>query len=70
MTFINYSNAVKWFRKSAEQGLPKAQFILGICYANGTGVKYNEILASDFLSKAANQGHQKAQNELNKLMEE
>ena len=32
------SEAVKWYRKAAEQGNASAQFNLGIKYANGEGV--------------------------------
>ena len=31
----NYSEAVKWYRKAAEQGNAKAQYNLGSCYYNG-----------------------------------
>ena len=37
----NYTEAVKWFRKAAEQGLADAQFALGACYQSGTGVTQN-----------------------------
>jgi len=29
--------AVKWFRKAAEQNLADAQYNLGVCYAKGEG---------------------------------
>src|SRR5437879_1128592 len=32
------AEAVKWFRKAAEQNLASAQFILGVCLGNGQGV--------------------------------
>jgi hypothetical protein len=32
------AEAVKWFRKAAEQNYPPAQHNLGVCYAQGTGV--------------------------------
>lgn len=31
----NYAEAVKWYRKAAEQGNAKAQYNLGSCYYNG-----------------------------------
>ena len=31
------AEAVKWFRKAAEQNVADAQFSLGVCYANGQG---------------------------------
>ena len=38
----NYAEAVKWYRKAADQGLSDAQFRLGYCYAKGEGVKQNQ----------------------------
>ena len=35
---VNQYEAVKWYRKAAEQGLAEAQSALGSCYANGRGV--------------------------------
>jgi hypothetical protein len=32
------AEAVKWFRKAAEQGFAQAQYNLGVCYANGEGI--------------------------------
>ena len=37
----NYSEAVKLFKKAAEQGHDKAQINLGWCYENGSGVSKN-----------------------------
>ncbi len=34
----DYEEAVKWFRKAAEQGHAGAQYHLGICYYKGKGV--------------------------------
>src|SRR6266481_4879312 len=34
----DFSEAVKWFRKSAEQGFAQAQGYLGRCYLRGEGV--------------------------------
>ena len=32
------AEAVKWYRKAAEQNDAKAQFNLGVCYDDGQGV--------------------------------
>ena len=32
-----YVEAVKWYRKAAEQNYAEAQFNLGLCYENGQG---------------------------------
>ena len=34
----DYAEAVKWWRKSAEQGNARAQYCLGIAYRDGVGV--------------------------------
>jgi TPR repeat protein len=34
----DYIEAVRWFRKAAEQGHMEAQYNLGLLYENGTGV--------------------------------
>ncbi|HEM9355462.1 TPA: sel1 repeat family protein, partial [Streptococcus agalactiae] len=35
----DYTQAVQWYRKAAEQGLADAQYNLGMMYANGQGVR-------------------------------
>lgn len=49
---------------AASQGYAKAQFILGLCYANGTGVRQNNKEAVYWYRKSANQGYANAQNNL------
>ncbi len=39
------AEAIKWYRKSAEQGFANAQCELGDCYANGRGVPKDEVEA-------------------------
>ena len=56
----DYSQAVKWYLKSAEQGHIEAQVQLGICYANGLGVDKDENKAYYWWQKAAEQGHESA----------
>lgn len=56
----DYSQAVKWYSKSAEQGHIEAQVQLGICYANGLGVDKNKDKAYYWWQKAAEQGHESA----------
>ncbi len=38
---INYSTAVQWYRKAAEQGCDVAQFMIGEMYFYGRGVDKN-----------------------------
>ena len=42
-----FAEAVKWFRKAAEQGYADAQFSLGDAYRTGTGVAKDNAEASD-----------------------
>ena len=60
----DYAEAVKWFRKAAEQGVAAAQFNLGIMYDNGLGVTQDYAEAVKWFRKAAEQGYAKAQYNL------
>jgi TPR repeat protein len=59
--------AVKWYRKSAEQGNALTQFNLGICYYVGMGVTKDLEETVKWLRKAAEQGHESAKKLLAKL---
>jgi len=41
----SHSEALEWYRKAAEQGLPRAQYILGVMYSGGEGVAQNHVQA-------------------------
>jgi TPR repeat protein len=56
--------AVKWFRKAAEQDFAPAQFHLGCSYAEGRGVAKNEVEAVKWYRKAAEQDEDDAQYNL------
>ena len=60
----NEAEAVKWYRKAAEQGHADAQFDLGYCYKEGEGVTQDYSEAVKWYRKAAEQGHATAQNNL------
>ena len=53
--------AMKWYRKSAEQGLPIAQFFLAYCYHGETGVKRDIQEVIKWYRRAAEQGFIAAQ---------
>ena len=55
------TEAVKWYRKAAEQGYASAQDNLGLCYDNGDGVAKDAAEAVKWWRKAAEQGHADAQ---------
>jgi len=50
------AEAVRWFRKAAEQGYAGGQCSLGFIYANGQGVKQDHAEAVRWFRKAAEQG--------------
>jgi TPR repeat protein len=56
-----YVEAVKWFRKAAEQGHADAQYKLGVCYNTNLGVTRDFSKAAKWYHKAAEQGHADAQ---------
>ena len=55
-TARNLANAVKWYRKAAEQGYAKAQASLGVRYARGEGVAEDRVQALFWTILAARQG--------------
>ena len=50
-----YTKAVYHYRKAAEMGQPFAMFNLGMCYADGTGVPQDNVLAHMWFNLAAAQ---------------
>src|SRR5665213_3032957 len=60
----DYVQAVKWFRKAAEQNFAEAQHNLGFCYANGQGVAQDYAEAVKWFRKAAEQNNAQAQYDL------
>jgi len=60
----NDAEAVKWFRKAAEQGHTKAQFNLGVLYDKGQGVAQSSSEAEKWYTKAAERGDVDAQTSL------
>jgi TPR repeat protein len=59
--------AVKWFRKAAEQGHAKAQYALGRSYEMGLGVVADYEEAAKWYRKAAEQGDSEAARSYRKL---
>ena len=57
----DYTQAVVWYRKAAEQGNADAQYSLGYCYRNGYGVSQDNNQAVYWYRKAAEQGNAYAQ---------
>ena len=45
MSQPDYDEAVRWFRKAADQGDAQAQYAIGKCYFKGQGLRVNYIEA-------------------------
>ena len=60
----SFEEAVKWYRKAAEQGNMHAQYSLGYCYKKGEGVIRDYYEAVKWCRKATEQGYASAQNSL------
>jgi TPR repeat protein len=60
----NVVEAVKWYRKAAEQNYAEAQYSLGFCYATGESVAKDAVEAVKWFRKAAEQHYAKAQTGL------
>jgi TPR repeat protein len=54
----DHAEAVKWYRRAAEQGNVDAQATLGFRYERGQGVSKDYVLADMWLSWAAAKGYQ------------
>ena len=63
----DYSNAVYWLTKAANQGYIDAEFQLGECYRDGFGVEKNKDLALKWFESALTHNHKQASNEIKKL---
>ena len=60
----DYVEAAKQYRKAAEKGYAKAQYYIGVCYADGTGVEQSLDYASKWWHLAAKQGDADARRAL------
>ena len=63
----NVVEAVKWYRKAAEQNYAEAQYSLGFCYATGEGVAKDEVEAYKWMRLAAAQDSKGAKTVITKL---
>jgi len=57
----DYNEAVRWYRKAANQGDAIAQYNYGAMYDNGEGVAQDYTEAAQWYRKAADQDHANAQ---------
>jgi hypothetical protein len=63
----NYAEALKWFRKAADQGNANAEYVVGGVYLNGQGVPQDYAKALKWLRKATDQGYAEAQYNLGQM---
>jgi hypothetical protein len=63
----NLDEAMKWHRKSAEAGYPRAQWVLGDHYERGMGVESDPSEAARWYRRAAEQGFVEGQYNLGRL---
>ena len=59
--------AVRWYRRAAEQGYATGQFNLGFMYENGRGVRRDRVEAVRWYRMAAEQGDEDAPKALDRL---
>lgn len=62
------AEAVRWFRKAAEQGTAGAQHNLGFMYENGYGVKKDKVEAVRWYLLAADQGGEESKEAVKRLV--
>ena len=65
----SYSEAVRWYRKAAQQGDDDSQYNLGNMYFRGEGVEQDPAEAVKWFKMAAQNGNESAQNALKQLGE-
>lgn len=63
----DYSEAVKWYTKAANQGYAPAQNNLGYCYEKGYGVDVDSEKAKYWYQKATDQGDKTARKNLKRI---
>ena len=61
------TEAIKWYRKAADQGYAEAQNWLGDIYQDGIFVAQDDTEAAKWYLKAAQQGHEKALAKLEEI---
>jgi hypothetical protein len=66
-TKMNYKEAAKYFQIGADAGIPNSQYMLGLLYHDGLGVKQDIGNAIDLYKEAMEQGHAEAANNLGNI---
>lgn len=63
------TDGIKWLRRAAEQGEPRALLVYGTALYNGDGVTQDRLLGYAFVSRSAQQGLKPAKDTLDQLDE-
>jgi len=63
----NYKEAARLFIKSADLGLPVAQYMAGYCYYNAIGVEVNKTIAIGYYATSCKNNYAEAQYALGKI---
>ena len=63
----DYAAALKEWRPLAEQGHPRAQFLLGLLYYDGKGVPQDYPEAANWFQQSADRGYARAQHNLGEM---
>ncbi|MBQ0088410.1 MAG: SEL1-like repeat protein [Prevotellaceae bacterium] len=66
----DYEEAIKWFKKSVDQGYATAQWVLGTMYENGCGCEQNYEEAARLYRLSAEQGNADGEYRLGKCYHE
>ena len=61
------AQGLKWLKRAAEQGEPRAQLVYGTALYNGDGVPQDHLLGYAYVSRAAGQGLAPAKDTLDQL---
>ena len=61
------ADGIKWLRRAAEQGEPRALLVYGTALYNGDGVTQDRLLGYAFVSRSAQQGLKPAKDTLEEL---
>jgi TPR repeat protein len=60
----DYSEALRWFRRAADQGEANAECSLGSMTYHGRGVQQDDAVAANLFRRAADQGLARAEYDL------
>ena len=63
----SWKDAVAWYRRAVDQGLPRAQYNLAWCYENGRGVLRDQEKALELYRAAAEQAYDGAAEAVERL---